>query len=505
MIQINSTDIKNSGGLLSAISMKAVEYLRKLLPVNQKLQGISKAIERHIVHTDPHLDEYFSELLLRAAIERNSNEIEFKEETLFSDTDDFLAQELWVNGVVFGIGGTISPGVKPLLIFDEHVKGKGRISSSCCEMVAKYVTNGDLNKIPSSIEKVINEVNCIDAYGKGDTQHLSKILKNVHEVRFLFEKGATPKDDIRDNLTEVWKRTLVDAILVSIIYCFENNIDLLHNPDEKKDILMKSLKGYVNISLHKNEPAFSRTYQWISGVYGDQQKAFDRAFLKDPTDKYILDQHGNKTPQYLLLSRICFALHKCWDEGIATFVMNHLWETELLKQMNFYAVEDEIGDLLTKNNTVNKNTKVGFIAKRTLKAIDIRKEIVDKITRQKKVVNLKAPLWVIYAKPYADYFQAQKVLTNIINENNNGCGLILIENTVIGTKLLSRGSSIFNTNWRALSKQVMGFEPDKWYDPTLDPAKPTFFILNGNKSHQYILRSGLDLESLCSLSEKCFK
>ena len=504
MNQIDLNYIKKSGGLLSAISMKAVEYLRTLVPVNQKLEGISKAIERHIVHTDPHLDEYLSELLMRAAIQRNSNEIEFKEETLFSDTDDFLAQELWVNGVVFGIGGTISPGVKPLLIFDEHVKGKGRISSSCCEMVAKYITNGDLNKIPNSIEKVINEVNCIDAYGKGDPQHLAKILKNVHEVRFLFAKGASPKDDIRDNLTEVWKRTLVDAILVSIIYCLENNIDLLHKPDEKKDSLMRSLKNYASISLHNNESTFSKSYQWISGVYGDQQKAFDRAFLKDPTDKFILDHQGNKIPQYLLLSRICFALYQCWDSGIATFIMNHLWETEVLKQINFYAVEDEISDLLTKNNTVNKNTKVGYIAKRTLKSIDIRKEIVDRVTRQKKVLNIKAPLWVIYAKPYADYFQAQKVITNILNEFNNGCGLIIIENTVIGTKLLSRGSSIFNNKWRTLTKQVMGFEPDKWYDPTLDPAKPTFFIINGNKAHQYILRSGLDLESLCSLSEKVF-
>jgi len=505
MMQITSTDIKNSGGLLSAISMKSVEYLRSLLPVNQKLVGISKTIERHIVHTDPHLDEYFSELLMRAAIQRNSNEIEFKEETIFSDTDDFLAQELWVNGIVFGIGGTIAPGVKPLLIFDEHVKGKGRISLSCCEMVAKYITNGDLSKIPSSIEKVINEVNCIDAYGKGDAQHLSKILKNVHEVRFLFEKGATPKEDVRDNLTEVWKRTLVDGILVAVIYCLQNSIDLLNNPDEKKDSLMRSLKAYISVSLHKDEKFFAESYQWISGVYGDQKKAFERAYLKDPTDKFIPDSNGNKVPQYLLLSRICFALHQCWDSGIATFIMNHLWETEIMKQINFSAVKAEISDLLVRNRSVDKSTKIGYISKRTLKSIDIRKETIDRQTRQKIIVNTKAPLWVIYAKPYADYFQTQKVITNIINENNDGCGLVIIENTVIGTKLLSRGSSIFNNNWRALTKQVMSFEPEKWYDPTLDPAKPTFFIINGNKSHQYILKSGLDLESLCSLSEKFFK
>jgi len=53
--------------------------------------------------------------------------------------------------------------------------------------------------------------------------------------------------------------------------------------------------------------------------------------------------------------------------------------------------------------------------------------------------------------------------------------------------------------WINKGSGILDFQED------IKEFKPVFFINNGNKAHQYVLRSGLDLESLCALSENCFK
>ena len=504
MITINKIDTEESGGLLSAISMKSAQYIRGLIP-RTNLAGIERLLGRHIVHTDPHLDEYFAELIFRSCLPSQSFNIEYIEESLFSVNNDFGAQQLWPQAVIFGIGSTVSYGVTPLLLFDEHVLGKGKTSASCSEVVIDYLENTAQSSFPASIRTVLNEVNIIDEFGNAHPQHLGNVIKTLHNVYFLFSKGPTPKDDVRDFLSFAWKRSLIDCCIASIIYCLENSIDLIGDPPSKKEALQKSLNEYITNSLHKSHPHFERARQTIASNYGNQKGVFDEALLRGAGKKVLTDNSGNNIPQLLILSRICFACYACWGEKITNMIMMHFWETEFQKQINFLTLTEELDRAFRGRKNVNKRTSLGVIRRDILKTLEIEKEIIDKYTHQKKFIKYQAHLWVLNICPRGDVFNAHQAALNYINKNNHGCGLILIEDSSLGTKTLFRTKAIPNEKWSHLINMIKSIEPNCWYDPSTDPNRPAPFVNNGNKAHQYVQRSGLDLTALCDLAKKAFK
>lgn len=504
MITINKTDFEESGGLLSVISVKSAEYTSSLITCTNQV-GIEKRLKRLIVHTDPHLDEYFAELIFRACLPNQSFNTEYLEESLFSANNDFVAQQLWPQAIVFGIGSTVSYGVTPLLLFDEHTISKGKTSSSCSEVVIDYLENVAQSSFPESIRTLLNEVNVIDEFGNAHPQHLGNIIKTLHNVCFLFTKGKTPKDDIRDVLSFAWKRSLIDCCLTAIIYCLENNIDLVSDPPSKKEALQKSLNEYVSKSLHKSHPHFERARQTIASNYGNQKGVFDEALLRGAGTKVLTDGSGNNIPQLLILSRICFACYSCWGEKITNIVMTHFWETEFQKQINFLTLIEELDSAFSAGNNVNKRTSLGVIRREILKRIEIEKEIIDKYTHKKKYIKYRVPLWVLNICPRGDVFNAHQVALNYINRNNHGCGLILIEDSSRGIKILFRAKAIPNEKWSRLIKEIMSIEPNCWYDPSTDPTRPAKFINNGSKAHRYVQLSGLDLTALCDLAKNVFK
>ena len=218
-----------------------------------------------------------------------------------------------------------------------------------------------------------------------------------------------------------------------------------------------------------------------------------------------MDSSSNQIPQLLILSRICYACYSAWGDNLTNMLMMHFWETEFQKQINFLSLTDELAKIPLSRSSVDKRTSVGVIRREVLQDIQITEEVFDKLTHQKKVINRRVPLWVLNIVPKGDVFAANQPVLYYINKHNHGCGIVLLEDAILGTKALFRANSIPNDKWAKLVNAIKAIEPDCWYDPSTDPNRPAPFINNGNKAHQYVQRSALDLHSLCDLAKNAFK
>lgn len=489
---------KNYDGLLSMLSSTSAEYIKHILKPKQSL-NIEKTLIRNIVHTDPHLDEYFAELLFRSCLSTNMSNIEFIEQTMYSE-DDLGCRQLWPHAAVFGFGDAPLSGKQPpLVLFDEHRQSGDDKNTTCSQIVISYLKkNGQIgNAFSSSIWKLLNEVNTIDMHGNAHSQHLGNIIKILHNVRFLFSIGDLNKDDVRDFLPPLWKRALIDACIVSIVYCLENKIDLTHNPLDMKSELEKSLEGYKEKCLHRGkENNFDGAFQKIKSNYGGQINIFRDALLKNKTE-LIKDNFGNNIPQLLILSRICFACNQCWGEKISHAIMAHIFEVDFQKQVNFISLKNELESTFSCSN--KGATPLGMIQRKILHTIKIKKVIKDAKYRQKMIPG-QAPLWIINIRPILSVFSPNQAAFNYINEHNNGCGILFIENTYVGTKALLKGQGILSEDWENLNKAIKKIEPECWYHP---PGKN--FSLNGNMAHREKPQSMLDMQALCKLAENNIK
>ena len=122
MINMTPRYIEEAGGVLRAISLKSAEVVREVLG-EENIKPMNKAkldhLDRILVHTSPHLDEYLAVLLFRACLPpQKLREVQLEEFTLNSISNDRLAIATWRNAAVFGIGGTHKGGANPLFLFD---------------------------------------------------------------------------------------------------------------------------------------------------------------------------------------------------------------------------------------------------------------------------------------------------------------------------------------------------------------------------------------------------
>jgi hypothetical protein len=181
--------------------------------------------------------------------------------------------------------------------------------------------------------------------------------------------------------------------------------------------------------------------------------------------------------------------------------MMHFWETEFQKQINFLSLISELENISLNHHPVDKRTSVGVIRREVLQDI----QITDRGTHQKKAINRRIPLWMFNIVPKSDVFAAHQPILYYINKHNYGCGIVLIDDPILGTKTLFRANSIPSDKWGKLINAITSIEPQCWHDPSTDPSRPAPFINNGNKAHQYVQRSALDLHSLCELARNVFK
>lgn len=506
MNEITQSEISNAGGVLAALADKSTEAVRRILTPHfaRPDPALVDRLQRIIVHTDPHLDEYFAELIFRACLPQEKWQCEFLEQAIFSATNDLGCQHLWPSAAVFGIGSTAAAGIMPIFLFDEHVAGQAKIAASCSQIVADKM----LASVPTSVATVLREVNTIDEFGGGHPQNLGNLIKTLHEVRFWFGKDASDDSDYRDQLSPEWKRAIVDACLAAVLVCLHEGVDLDSDPAGKRASLSSSLENYVAHSIHVDQPRFNEAVQRMQSVFGDQARVFKDALLRDRTGP-LKDASNAAIPQLLLFSKICFAVEYCWGERWRDLIATHFWEGELQKQLNFYAVESAISGLFA-DGKMRAVTPVGVFTRTVLPEIQV--EILSKGPRT-QTVKKKCRVWVIGIMPAPGVLQAVAAATNYLNRNNDGCGLILLRNTAGGTSALFKGSSLPSDRWRVLVDEIVSKEGKA--DPSSVPmgcwhviydsqGGMAPFVLNGNKAHQYVPRSGLDANVLSELVRRTF-
>jgi hypothetical protein len=487
-------EYKAAGGILAALTDKCAEYIQSVLKGTYREPNaeVLGTLERIIVHADPHLDEYFAELLFRACLPKEKWSCDFIEQAVFSETDDLGCEHLWPSAAVLGVGSTYAGGTQPLFLFDEHVKSQSKVAASCSQIVAEKM----FSRVPDSVQRVLREVNIIDEYGGGHPQNLNNLIKTMHDVRFWFGASANDGSQIRDSLSPQWKRSLVDACLVAIIYCLENGLDLTGNADDKKASLEGSLENYILKSPHASHERFEEAVHRIRSIYYDQGMVFKQAVLQNRYGP-IKDTRGQSIPQLLLFSRVCFACEQCWGPQVRDMIATHFWEGELQNHLNFGEVEEAI-DAAVRGQQTRAITPVGTITRHVLREADAM--VAERRGGRKELKRIKP--WVLTMTPAAGVSRASQALQHYLNKHNFGCGLILVKNSGLGTAALFKGASVPEGRWQRLVQLITSKEQECWHVIHQSTGTIAPFIVNGNKTHQYVPRSALDSTTLVELAKK---
>lgn len=501
MLNITRSFIKDSGGLLQALIYKSAEYIESIIG-RQNIRGLEdkeRYLRRIITHANPHLDEYFADFLLTAALPQTLRAIPFEEQTIFSKDDDADCKLTWPSSVVLGLGASVSGGANALKYFDEHSEDATRSAPSCCQMVA----DGLFFRLPESIRTLLHEANSLDQFGLGHDQNLSNIIKDFHEVRFAFTRDETSGVEVSDFLTPEWKRALVHTCLTAVVYCLENGIDLLSEPDLKVQAFMGTLELYRSHNLRRGHAMFKATDERTKGLYAAQAKVFKEAGLKaksggEPfTQK---DKSGHEISQLLLASRVIYACRHCWGENIATIVALHIFEAEYQAQLNFKTVFQEVKSLF-EHRYLFVNSQIGMLEQTTLPPIFIKG--VEKRAGQKIPFEGRYPLVLVAISPNPGVLNPHRAARSFINREKSGLGIILVHDTTLGTKGIFRCDNTPYPKWAKLCAALQNLEPDSW-SWQQSAGKGYDYILNGTRAHRHMEPSSLTFGSLARVLKSTF-
>lgn len=492
-IKIDSNYIQEKGGILNALSSASAQYIYKVIEKHSGKDCINrfdnekiKKLRRSIIHKNAHLDEYFAELIFRAILPPYLKDLEIKEHTLISKENDTFAKISWPNSVVFGIGSEEAGGAEALQIFNEHSSDGSRLKPSCSQLVAEEF----FKKIPESIQVILDDVNMSDS-GRGAHQYnLKNIISHIHDTLFTVGYDEYKNIEITKYLTENWKRAIINACIVAMIYAYENRIYSNSELDNKLKInLERVAKQSLDYFLEKTLLQKVETFNKIKGTLlyhfrVGNHDSIDRAIWKDEDDNEI-------SKQILIIHRICFALHKCWGEEISLFVMMHIWQTVFQQQIMFKEIIDEITDL--PSDQVIK-TRFGSVKKIIVEKPNFQpKQRAN--DRRRRTFYKDSPLWIFdISLSIPDYYNVATAFKYLINNDytgkgNNGFGLFLLHDKTINSKLINTGMTLPYTIWKMLSDKVCETEPDRWFQLIDKDGNYADFILNRNKAHQEHLPS----------------
>lgn len=503
MINLTNAFIKGSGGLLQALIYKSAEYIESIIG-RQNIKGLGdkeRYLRRIITHSNPHLDEYVADLLLTAALPRPLRAIPFEEQTIFSKDDDADCKLTWPSSIVLGMGASVSGGASPLLLFDEHSEDSTRAAASCCQMAADAL----FVRLPQSIRTVLHEANSIDQFGSAHDQNLSNIIKDFHEVRFAFAKDAASGEEVSDFLTPEWKRALVHACLTAVVYCLENGIDLRSEPEAKVQALSHPLEIYRANNLRRGHAMFKSTDERTSGLYlkAAQEKVFSEAGLKAKVANRIVTQKDNlgvEIPQLLIASRVIYACRHCWGEGIATLIALHIFEVEYQAQLNFKAVFHEIESMF-ENRSSKILTPIGILEQSSLPPV-----LIQGVRKQRGLSTPfegEYPLILIGISPDSGVIKPNRAARNFINKKKNGLGIILVDDTTLGTKAVFKCDNTPYPKWAKLCAALQDLEPNSW-SWQQSAGQGYDYILNGTRAHRHMEPSSLTFRTLARLLRATF-
>jgi hypothetical protein len=503
MIKITSALIQDSGGLLQALIYKSAEFIESIIGREniKGLGGKERYLRRIITHANPHLDEYVADLLLTAALPRPLRAIPFEEQTIFSRDDDADCKLTWPSSVVLGMGASVSGGANPLVLFDEHSEDATRAAASCCQMAADAL----FQRLPESLSTLLHEANSIDQFGSAHDQNLGNIIKDFHEVRFAFARDAASGEEVSDFLTPEWKRALVHACLTAVVYCLENGIDLRSEPEAKVQALSGPLELYRSNNLRRGHAMFKSADERTKGLYlnAAQERVFKEAGLKAKVANRVVtqkDSSGQEVPQLLIASRVIYACRQCWGEGIATLIALHIFEVEYQAQLNFKAVFQEIKSMFD-NRYSEVNTPIGLLEQSSLPPVFIKG--VRKQRGFATPFEGSYPLIVIGVSPDPGVIKPNRAARSFINKEKSGLGIILVNDTTLGTKAVFKCDNTPYPKWAKLCAALQDLEPNSW-SWQQSAGQGYDYILNGTRAHRHMEPSSLTFRTLARLLKSTF-
>lgn len=493
-VTLDQSYIEEKGGILNALTYASAQYIYKVLERHSRDSikwfdsANTKKLRRTIIHKNAHLDEYFAELIFRAILPPHLKDIEVCEHVLMSKDDDTYAKISWPNGVVFGIHADEAGGAKALAFYDEHHEDGSRTKPSCSQLVAEEYLG---TKIPKSIQKVLDEVNYSDSHAGAHQYNIKNLFFAMHDILFVVGKNEIDNVPVTKYLTENWKRAIVDASLAAMVYVYEN--ELLHDrPNEQakftiEKITKKSIDYFIEKTLLANQ---SNNFEAISkkllfNFRSGNHDTIDRAVWKN--------EEGQTIGQQILISHfICYALHKCWGDNIANFVMMHIWQILFQQQISYQEVKEEI--IAITESQQKGNTKFGYIEKTLLTNLSFKPEQNEK-DKRKRTLKSDSPLWLYEVSvTNPSYPNVATVLKSIINDDypqkgNNGFGLFILHDKTINSKIINNGQTIPSSIWKKISDKVTTTENECWFQLKSAEGNYADFLLNRNKAHQEQLPS----------------
>ncbi len=495
-INIDQVYIDDKGGILNALTCASAQYLFKVLENHDKSNikwfdpVKTKRLKRTIIHKNAHLDEYFAELIFRGILPPYLKDIEVSEHVLMSSEDDSYAKLSWPNGVVFGIHSNETGGAKALSFFDEHYSDGSRIKPSCSQLVAEEFLG---NSIPGSIQKVLDEVNYSDSHPGSHQYNIKNLFFAMHDILFIVGKNEINDNYVTKILTENWKRAIVDACMISMVYVYENRL-LPDAPDDNlkwniEKITKRSLDYFIQKSLLSSASTHfdAVSKKLLFNFRNGNHDTIDRAVWKN-NDGKIIGQ------QILIIHNVCYALHKCWGENIANFVMMHVWQILFQQQISYEQVKGEILSIVELDKECNTN--FGSIEKTLISNLNFKPKQNEK-DKRKRSLNPDSPLWIYQVSvTNPNYPNVATVLKSIINDDytqkgNNGFGLFILHDKTINSKIINNGQTIPSSIWIQLSNRICEMEPDCWFQLKSTDGTYADFILNRSKAHQELLPSSL--------------
>jgi len=488
--------IEEKGGILNALTYASAQYIYKVLEKygREKIKRFdefkTKKLRRTIIHKNAHLDEYFAELLFRAILPPHLKDIEVSEHVLMSKEDDTFAKISWPNGVVFGIHAEETGGAKALAFFDEHLSDGTRIKPSCSQLVAEEFLG---NNIPRSLQKVLDEVNYSDSHAGAHQYNIKNLFFAMHDILFVIGRNEIDNAPVTKYLTENWKRAIVGASLTAMVYVYENDLLNERLNDQVKfsieKITKKSIDYFIEKTLLANQ---SEVFDGVSkkllfNFRNGNHDTIDRAVWKN--------ENGQTIGQQILISHfICYALHKCWGDNIANFIMMHIWQILFQQQVSYQEVKEEI--IAITEAQKKGNTKFGYIEKTLLANLSFNPEQNEK-DKRKRTLKSDSPLWIYEVSVTNPNFpNVATVLKSIINDDytqkgNNGFGLFILHDKTINSKIINNGQTIPANIWKKISDKIIETEGDCWFQLKSAEGNYADFILNRTKAHQDQLPSDI--------------
>lgn len=482
MIRVTSEDMVRHGGFLSALSDASVEYMRSQLGPSVKWTP-SMLPERLVVHKAPHLDDYFAEMLFRAALDRGDRPSEFLEMALYSE-DDSTAATHWPTAAVFGIGADKPSGKRAQILFDEHQHGGGRTDESCAHLVAKRCFGG----LPDSCRRLLGEIGAIDSAGGAHPLHLNNLLKTCHVAQY--EVGKAVSGQARaTSLTDSWKRAVVNAAIASVAFCLDQGFDFTE-AGRVRSCIKRMLTRFGASIPTTGDPVRAKSFERLRSIASDTSALEKRARVT---------VEGREEAQLLVAPFIAVAAEVAWGPEIAYFVMAHLWEPEVERNVHFARVtamvERAFADPHSPRSVTESQCDVTGIV---LKGCTFRG--YRRVNDRELAARFPSPIWICACQHTNQVLQPNKALMHFLNEKNWGVGIVLSRNTKEGSMAMFRGRALSEQYWDAIIGELNRIEPGLWYRP--QPTAP--FVVNGNAAHQYVQRSALTPTHLASLCRRVY-